>query len=58
MVSSSRTRKDFAHCLQDAALRHYQDGEKIIPVMGNLNTHFPASLYAAFQPEQALSVKV
>jgi hypothetical protein len=53
MVSTSRARKDFAHCLQDLALRYYPDAEKIILVMDNLNTHSLASLYAAFPPEQA-----
>jgi hypothetical protein len=53
MVSSSRTRTDFARCLQELACRHYPDVEKIILVMDNLNTHSLASLYAAFPPEQA-----
>jgi hypothetical protein len=53
MVSSSRTRKDFARCLWELACRHYPDAEKIILVMDNLNTHSLASLYAAFPPEQA-----
>jgi hypothetical protein len=56
MVSSSRTRQDFARCLQDLAVRHYPDAEKIVLVMDNLNTHSLASLYAAFPPEQARSL--
>jgi hypothetical protein len=55
MVSSTRTRNDFARCVRDLAGRYYPDAEKIIPVMDNLNTHSLASLYAAFPPEQARS---
>jgi hypothetical protein len=56
MVSSSRTRKDFARCLRDIAVQHYPEVEKIILVMDNLNTHSLASLYAAVEPEQARSL--
>lgn len=31
----------------------YPDAEKIIPVMDNLNTHKPASLYKRYPPEEA-----
>jgi hypothetical protein len=43
MVSSSRTRKDFARCLRELACNHYPDAEKIILVMDNVNTHSLAS---------------
>jgi hypothetical protein len=56
MVRETRTRKDFARCLRDLAVRHYPDAEKIILVMDNLNTRSLASLYAAFPPEQARSL--
>jgi hypothetical protein len=32
----------------------YKDAEKVILVMDNLNTHGVASLYEAFQPEEAM----
>jgi transposase len=54
MVAERRTGNDFARCLQDLAETQYPDAEKIILVMDNLNTHTPASLYAAFEPETAL----
>jgi hypothetical protein len=53
-VTERRTGNDFAHCLQDLAEKQYPDAEKIILVMDNLNTHSPASLYAAFEPDVAL----
>ncbi len=31
----------------------YADKERIVPVMDNLNTHHPASLYEAFEPAEA-----
>ena len=52
-VTERRTRQDFARCLRDLAERHYPDAEKIVLVMDNLNTHSPASLYAAFEPAVA-----
>jgi len=53
-VTERRTAKDFAQCLRDLAETQYPDAEKIVLVMDNLNTHSPASLYATFEPEQAL----
>jgi hypothetical protein len=53
-VTERRAQKDFARCLQYLAEEQYPDAEKIIAVMDNLNTHSPASLYAAFEPEAAL----
>ena len=32
---------------------HYQDAEKIVLVMDNLNTHNKSSLYEAFSPKEA-----
>jgi len=52
-VTERRTREDFAHCLRDLSEQHYPDAEKIILVMDNLNTHSLASLYAAFEPDEA-----
>jgi hypothetical protein len=53
LVTKSRTRRDFALCLQDLACTHYPLAGKIILVMDNLNTHTLASLYTAFPPREA-----
>ena len=52
-VTQRRTTKDFAYCLHDVAEIQYPQAEKIVVVVDNLNTHTPASLYAAFEPETA-----
>ena len=52
-VSQQRTRIDFAHCIQELVEVHYPDAEQILLVMDQLNTHSPASLYAAFPPPEA-----
>lgn len=48
-----RTMVDWAECIKNLVDVHYPDAEKIVLVMDNLNTHSPASLYAAFPPAQA-----
>jgi hypothetical protein len=53
MVSGRRTRIDWAHCIKDLVEVHYPDAEQIVLVQDNLNTHTPASLYAAFAPAEA-----
>jgi hypothetical protein len=53
MVSARRTRIDWAHCVKDLVDVHYPDAEVIVLVQDNLNTHTPASLYAAFEPAEA-----
>ena len=53
MVSDRRTRIDWAHCIKDLVDVHYPDAERIVLVQDNLNTHTPASLYAAFPPAEA-----
>ena len=52
-VTQRRTAKDFAYWLQDISDKQYPQAEKIILVMDNLNTHNLASLYAAFEPQEA-----
>ena len=52
-VSDRRTRLDFAACLKDLVDVHYPDAERIVLVLDQLNTHSPASLYAAFPPAEA-----
>lgn len=53
MVTERRTAKDFAEVLRWLAEDVYPEAERIVLVMDNLNTHKLASLYQAFEPEQA-----
>jgi hypothetical protein len=53
MVTERRTAKDFAEVLRWLAEDVYKEAEQIVLVMDNLNTHKLASLYEAFEPEQA-----
>ena len=48
-----RTACDFAHFVRDLLDGHYAKAEKVVLVMDQLNTHTPASLYAAFPPDEA-----
>lgn len=52
-VTGQRTAKDFAHVIKDLVDVHFPNAEKIVLVMDNLNTHTPASLYEAFEPQEA-----
>jgi len=52
-VTDQRTRKDWAHAMQDLSDVIYPQAEKIVIVMDNLNTHSPASFYETFGPEEA-----
>ena len=52
-VSQQRTRLDFAHCVQELVEVHYPEAERIVLVCDQLNTHSPASLYAAFPAVEA-----
>ena len=52
-VTDRRTSIDFAHICRDLVDVHFPEAEKITLVCDNLNTHKPASLYKAFQPNEA-----
>ena len=52
-VAERRTAVDFAHAMRRLAEEHYPEVEKVRVVLDNLNTHTPASLYKAFEPEEA-----
>lgn len=52
-VTDKRTSIDFAHICRDLVEIHFPNAEKILLVCDNLNTHKPASLYKAFQPDEA-----
>ena len=51
-VTERKTKIDWAFFIEKIAAR-YEDAEKIILVMDNLNTHVPGSLYEAFAPKKA-----
>ena len=52
-VTERRTRVDWAHFIKGMLDERYPEAEKVRLVMDNLNTHNPASLYEAFEPEEA-----
>jgi hypothetical protein len=52
-VSARRTRKDYAHCVQELVDVYYPQATKIRLVQDNLNTHDGASLYETFTPAEA-----
>ena len=52
-VTERRTKVDWAFTLRDVLQEFYQDAQKIILVMDNLNTHCPSSFYEAFDPPLA-----
>jgi hypothetical protein len=51
-----RTRIDWAGQVQRLLSADYPDAEKVVLVMDNLNTHNIASLYEAFEPEEAFAL--
>src|SRR5215475_13039946 len=52
-VTDRHTAVDYAHVLKELSDTRFPDAEKIILVQDNLNTHTPASLYEAFQADEA-----
>ena len=52
-VSDQRTRRDVAACIKELVAPHDPEAERIVLVLDHLNTHSPASLDAAFPPEEA-----
>ena len=52
-VTERRASVDFAHICRDLVDVHFQNASKILLVCDNLNTHKPASLYKAFEPNEA-----
>lgn len=52
-VRARRTKADWAYFMRELIDSHYQQAEKIVVVMDNLNTHSPASFYEVFEPEEA-----
>lgn len=52
-VTEQRTAVDWAQQIQELVDIRYPDAERITLVMDNLNTHVGASLYKAFEPQEA-----
>ncbi len=53
MVAAQRTKQDWAQFMRQLADSHYPDAEKILLVMGHLNTHTLAAHYEVFPVAQA-----
>lgn len=56
-IKEQKTAVDYANCLKNLSDVHFPGAEKIILVQDNLNTHTPASLYQAFDTEEAHRLK-
>jgi len=52
-VTEHRTRKDWALQIKSMLDERYHEARKVRLVMDNLNTHSIASLYEAFEPQEA-----
>lgn len=52
-VTERRTKVDFAHAMRELVDVHFPKAEVVTVVLDNLNTHTPAALYEAFEPEEA-----
>lgn len=52
-VTDRRTKIDWATQIKDLLDIRYPDTKKVILIMDNLNTHTGASLYEAFEPQEA-----
>jgi hypothetical protein len=52
-VTKQRTAIDYAHLLKKLVDDYYPEAYLITVVQDNLNTHTPASLYKAFEPNEA-----
>jgi transposase len=52
-ITEHRTKVDWAHQIEELVDQRYPKAERIVLVMDNLNTHSPASLYEALDPERA-----
>ena len=52
-VTDRRTKADWARVVQQLVDVDYAHKDRIVLVMDNLNTHHPASLYEALEPDEA-----
>ena len=56
-VTERRTKLDWAEAMRALVDETFPDAERIVLVLDNLNTHTPASLYAAFPPAEAKRIR-
>lgn len=52
-ATERRTKFDWAYLMRELVDVHYPNAEMVVLVCDNLNTHVKASLYEAFNPEEA-----
>jgi DDE superfamily endonuclease len=52
-VTDTRKRTDWAYFIRELVDDRYREAERVVLVMDQLNTHSVASLYEAFEPEEA-----
>ena len=52
-VTERRTKIDWAYCMKQLVDEFYPDAIRIRVVQDQLNTHNPAALYEAFEPQEA-----
>ena len=52
-ITDRRTKLDWAQQIKDLVDVDYAQADRVTLVMDNLNTHAPASLYEAFEPQEA-----
>ena len=52
-ATERRTRQDWARWIEGMQERRYPEGERMVLVLHNLNTHGSKSLYAIFEPRHA-----
>jgi hypothetical protein len=52
-VTDRRTAQDWAECMRELVDVHFPEAEVVVVVEDNLNTHTPAALYQAFEPQEA-----
>ena len=52
-VTNRRTKADWARVVMQLVDEDYPDKDRIVPVMDNLNTHHPSSLYEEIEPAEA-----
>lgn len=52
-VTDTRTRIDWAVFMKELLDEQYQNADKIVLILDNLNTHSAGSFYEAFEPQEA-----
>lgn len=55
-VTDKKTAVDFAYCMRELVDEDYPEAEVVRVVMDNLATHCEGSLYAAFEPKEAMRI--